>query len=175
MADIKIAYGTGKTSFTITLNSLASSATDGRQSTAVDNGTDKFLDALVQVKITLPSTGTPANDKRIYIYAYGTADPSGNSHPQEVTAAGAQATVGTSDAAYVMNSAGTPLRLIGTVGASHIISGSNGIIVSNPLSVAAAFGGRMPQEWGIVVRNYCGLTLHSSGNEAWYQGIYATA
>jgi hypothetical protein len=175
MADIKTAYGTGKQSLTITLNSLASSVTDGRQSTPVDNGTNKFLDALVQVKLTLPSTGSPANDKRVYVYAYGTTDPSGDSHPKEITAAGAQATIGTADAAYVLNSAGTPLRLIGSIAVPNIVSGSNGIIISNPMSVAAAFGGRLPQEWGIAVRNYCGLTLHSSGCEAWYQGVYATA
>jgi hypothetical protein len=43
------------------------------------------------------------------------------------------------------------------------------------MSVAGAFGGRLPPKWGIVVRNYCGVTWHSSGCSAWYQGVYATA
>lgn len=171
MADIKTAYGTGKVSLLGSV-SLSSSATAGKQSATIDNGSNKYLDALVQVQVTMPTSGSPANDKRLYVYAYGTADPSGNLQPKEVTAAGAQATIGGSEADYTMNNYGSPLRLIGSIALTHIISGSAGVVISNPMSVAAAFGGRLPQEWGIVARNYCGLTVTV---EAWYQGIYATA
>src|SRR3989304_5872418 len=72
MADIKKAYGTS-TAITITLASLAHSDNAGRESAAIDNGTDKFIDALVQIAIKL-AAGTPSADKAVYVYAYGSED-----------------------------------------------------------------------------------------------------
>ena len=40
--------------------------------------------------------------------------------------------------------------------------------------VAAAFGGLLPEKWGIVVVNYSGLAIGSSGASANYQGINST-
>jgi hypothetical protein len=72
-ADIKARYGTSNQAITITINSLASSATAGRASTAVDNSSNLFLDALVTVKISFPNLAV-ANDQAVYVYAYGTSD-----------------------------------------------------------------------------------------------------
>ena len=49
MAEIKSKYGTNNQAITITLNSLANGGK--RESAAVDNSANFFLDALVQVKI----------------------------------------------------------------------------------------------------------------------------
>ena len=175
MADIKTAYGATNQAITITLNSLASSATAARQSTVVDNTSNLFLDALVQVKVTLPTSGTISADQRAYIYAFGTADTSTPTYPAEVASASANSSVGASDAAYTMNASGSPLRLIGVLPIVTVNTSTNGVLVTEPMSVASAFGGRLPPKWGIVVRNYCGVTWHSSGCSAWYQGVYATA
>jgi hypothetical protein len=42
---------------------------------------------------------------------------------------------------------------------------------SNPLSVATAFGGNLPESWGIVVENQSGNTLDASVGSSWYQGV----
>jgi hypothetical protein len=63
MATQKQALG-ASAALTITLNSLASSATAARESTVVDNGTNLYMDALVTVIAKL-AAGSPANDKAV--------------------------------------------------------------------------------------------------------------
>lgn len=160
MADIKLAYGSS-TNLALTLASLASSATAARESTVVDNGTNKFLDALVQVHVKL-QTGTPANDKAVYVYAYGSED--GTNYTDNATGA---------DAALTMRDPSN-LRLIGMIACPD----SGGLTYkSAPMSVAAAFGGVLPRKWGIVVRNYTGVALSATeGDHAYrYTGVYQTA
>lgn len=160
MASIKQAFGTA-TAFTITLNSLASSGTAGRESTVVDNSTDLMLDALVEVRISYPNSA-PANDKAIYVFAYGSLD--GTNYPEGLTGA---------DAAYTfLGSAGaltTALRLIGTIPANQNTDKRYG-----PFPVAPAFGGILPVKWGIACLNYSGQTLAASNNAAQYRPVYAS-
>lgn len=158
MADVKTAYGTSNQAITITLNSLASSATAGRESTAVDNTTNKFRDALVSILATL-ATGTPADSKALFVYAYGTAD-GGSNYSDVVTG---------SDAAITLTDPPN-VRLIGVI---NTPTGSASY-VGGPFSVAAAFGGVLPDHWGIVVRNHSGVALETTGNSAHYQGVYDT-
>lgn len=171
----KTVYGTTAQAITCTLTSLASSATAGRQSTPVDNTTNLFLDAFVQVQMTIPTGGSVANDKCIYVYAYGTADTTTPNYGDERGVAGTQATIGASDAAYSMTDptvgGSPPLRLLGIIQVPVAPTGTNAVYTSAPMSVAQAFGGFLPAKWGIVVRNYCGITAHSSGCSAWYQGL----
>lgn len=156
-ADFKVKFGTS-TAFTLTLASLASSATGGRESTAVDNTTNLYVDALVYVKVKLQS-GSPANDKCIYVYAYGSED--GTNYTDNATG---------SDAAITLRDP-TNLRLIGIINCPD--SGALSY-KSSPMSVAGAFGGVMPRKWGIVLRNYTGIALDATeGNHAYsYTGIY---
>jgi hypothetical protein len=162
MADIKRAYGTA-TSFTITLNSLASSGTVGRESTVVDNSSVKMLDALVEATIAFPNSAA-ANEKAVYIFAYGSLD--GTNYPESLTGA---------DAGYTFQGAAgallTALRLIGVVPMNTNTTAGKRY---GPWAVAPAFGGLMPAKWGIAVLNYCGQTLHSSNNAAQYREVFAT-
>lgn len=177
MATIKPSYGTTKQAFTITLNSLASSATAGRQSTVVDNRTNLYMDALVQLAFQIATGGTAANDKAIYIYVFGTVNDTDNSFGAERGVAGTQATIGTSDAAYSMTDptvGGTPLVLAKVLSIPLAPTTTAGVYQTEPFSVAACFGGVLPAQWGIFVRNYTGQTLDSSGNSAWYQGVQYT-
>lgn len=159
MADRKLAYSSS-TSLTLTLASLASSATAGRESTAVDNGTNKYLDALVQVHAKL-QTGTPANDKAVYIYAYGSED--GSNYTDNATG---------SDAAITLRDP-TNLKLLGVIACPD-----SGALTykSHPMSVAEAFGGVLPRKWGIAVRNYTGVALSATeADHAYrYTGVYET-
>ena len=70
---IKMFYGAVQTMVSTALQSLASSATGGWQSAAVDNGTDLYLDALVQIVLDFANTA-PANSKQAFVYAYAALD-----------------------------------------------------------------------------------------------------
>ena len=155
MAVSKLTYATS-TAITITTDSLASSQTVGRASTAVNNETNLYLDALLSCVIPL-ATGTPANDQAIYVYAYGTTN--GTDFTEGVS--------GTDEAFTINNPTG--LKLIG------VIPTPTGGITYNggPWDVSAAFGGLLPEEWGIVVINYTGLAL-GTGTSWTYQGISVT-
>lgn len=157
MADLKLALA-ASSALTITLNSLASSATAGRESTVVDNGTNLYLDALVTVIAKL-AAGTPANDKAIYVYAYGSED--GTNYDDPATGA---------DAAITLRDP-TNLRLIGVINTPD----SGALSYKKTFSVAQAFGGILPRKWGIVVRNYTGVAFDSTGCSASYSGVYATS
>ena len=158
MADIKAKYGGSNQSITITINGLANDAR--RESAAIDNSTNCFLDALVQVKIATNTSADSTGDKSVYIYAYGTADDgtscSGN-------ATGSDAAFGT-DPQQVNN-----CRLLGIIYAPT----QNLIYESDPMSIACVFGGVLPQRWGIVVHNKTGQTLKTSDCSAFYQGLCA--
>ncbi len=152
--DIRTGYG-AKTDITITLNSLATSSTAGRESTAIDNTSNKFLDALVTVILKV-ATGTIANDKCAYVYAYA-----GDGVNLTDNATGSDAAVTFTDPKSFV--------LIGVVP----MPAQSATYEKVAMSVAQAFGGVLPPKWGIVVQNYCGINLDSSGNSASYVGVYA--
>jgi hypothetical protein len=156
MADIKSKYGTSGQSLAITINSLAD---DGkRESTAVDNATSCFFDALVQVKIATNTSADSTGDKCVYVYAYGTTD-GGTSYSGN--ASGSDGAFGT-DSQQLSN-----CRLIGVIYAPT----QNKVYESDAMSVASAFGGLLPQRWGIIVHNKTGQTLKGSDCSAFYQGL----
>lgn len=159
MSNIKEEFGSS-TGITCTLASLASSATVGRASAAVDNGTNKFIDALLTVAVKL-ATGSPANDKAVYVYGYASED--GSNYSGEASG---------SDAGYTQQ-APTNLVLIGRIECPA----SGALTYKGVFRVAPAFGGILPRKWGIVIRNYTGLALDSTeGNHIkTYTGIYYTS
>jgi len=156
VADIKQKFGTS-TAVTITLASLASSATGGRESTAIDNTTNLYLDALVYCQIKLQA-GSPGSDLSIYVYGYSSED--GTNYQDPVTG---------SDAAITLKDP-TNLRIIGVIPTPD----SGGLTYKAVFQVAHAFGGQMPRKWGIVVRNYTNVTLSATGGDhvISYTGIH---
>jgi len=160
MSDTKAKYGSSNQGITVTINSLANDAK--RESTAVDNSVNCFLDALVQVKIATNTAADSTGDKSVYVYTYGTTDGgaaySGN-------ASGSDAAFG-ADPQQLSN-----CKLIGVI----YTPTQNKIYESDPMSIASAFGGVLPQRWGIVVHNKTGQILKSSDCSALYQGTYAQA
>lgn len=136
-----MSYAGANTAVTITLASLASSATAGRESTIVSNSANLDVDHHVYAGFK-PQAGTPANDKGVYVFAYGTA---GTTHyPDNITGA---------DANLTPTSEGN-LALFGFVN----IATSNTRGAKFLGSAAALFGG-MPEKIGYFVRNFCGFTL----------------
>lgn len=160
MADIKVAYGSS-TSIDITLASLADSATVGRESTVVSNAANLFLDAHVSCKFKPQNSGSITAPSVIYVWAYASID-GGTTYTDTATG---------TDAACTINNP-NQLRLLGVVNVAAI----NTTYKAGPWSVAQAFGGKVPQRWGVIVVNDCGTALSSTegDHDLWYQGITST-
>ena len=155
MSDIKAKFGSAAQAFTITIASLANNAC--RSSVAIDNSTNLFLDALVSVKIKSAAASTSATGY-VNIYAYGSTD-TGTTYAEN----------GGLDSAITLTSPPN-VRLIGSL---NVVANAV-TYISEPMSVAAAFGGALPQYWGIMIENKTAATLDATGGShyAQYQGVY---
>lgn len=158
--DIKAQLGAAVAMTVTNLHSLASSATAGWQSAAVDNTTDEFLDTLVQIKLDFANTA-PANSKGVYVFAYGGIESGVYSNP----ASGNEGAITLLD--ITTNSQN--LRQIGFIPYTT----ADEVVESSPISVAAAFGGILPSYWGVVLINHSGAALAASGNAVKYLPVYA--
>lgn len=150
----KIQYGSNNQSISISLNGLG--GTSSRCSAAIDNSVNLFLDALVCVNLNSGSSANGYEDGQVLIYAYGTSD-GGSTYTDGMP--GTDSAVTPTDPSN--------LKLIG-----QLNSETSGQKKAGPFSVARAFGGILPEKWGIVVRNNAGNALGGPTNSAWYQGIY---
>jgi len=150
---IESKYGTNNQTITCTFTSLTNNSQ--RQSTAIDNTSNVFLDALVQIKIKSNASGTAATGA-VNVYAYGTSD-GGTDYSDGATG---------TDGSITLTSPPN-MRLIGVI---NVVANST-TYIGGPFSVAQAFGGRLPDHWGIVIENKTSATLDASVGSAWYQGI----
>ncbi len=57
------------------------------------------------------------------------------------------------------------------IGALNVVANA-ATYKSEPMSVAVAFGGVLPDHWGIAIENKTGGTLDASVGSAFFQGIY---
>lgn len=153
---------TYSTAQTVTIT-FTSSFTDGswRQSTAVDNGTNMYIDAHIGGSIQVGATPTAGGT--FDIYAYGTYD-------------GTNYTAGCSgsDSAYTADGEEDELMFLTSI---TVDATANENYVWGPVSVASAFGGVLPETWGIVVENNTGDTANATGtnNEVQFFGITYTS
>jgi hypothetical protein len=128
MTTATISYGTS-TSITLTLPA----ANAARESTAIDNTTNKFVDALVHVKFT---AGTVATNKQALVWVYGSED--GTNFDGAATG---------TDAAYTMRV--PDAFALGCV----IPTPTNSAVYQKTFSVAQLFGGVLPRKWGLVFQS----------------------
>jgi hypothetical protein len=160
MSDVKLAYQAEQTMTVTNLHSLASSATAGWQSAVVDNTSNLFLDALLQVVLDFANTA-PANSKAAYVFVYGGLDAV-YSNP----ASGSEGAITLLDVtANAQN-----LKIVGMIPYTT----QDEVAESSLFSVAAAFGGVLPPKWGVVIINHSGAALAASGNTVKYRGVYST-
>lgn len=165
MTTSRIKYGSPGT-VTITLASLAANNDPNfghaRQSTVIDNSSNIYQDILIGGKLT--TGATPADGALMFIWAFGSYD--GTSFP---------AGLGSSDA----NIDFSPDRLVAYLDLIQtiVVSGdANFTYFWGPVSLANAFGGALPQKWGIVVQNHdtingSSLDSSSSNHEVKYTPI----
>lgn len=161
MAETKIKYAAAAT-ITITLASLVTDASlvAGREATAIDNSSNLYDDAIVGGKVT---TGTTPTAGQIEIWAIGSYD--GTSYAGGATGSDATLTPqGSSKAA---------LRLLVVLPTT---STSNQLYTWGGISLAAAFGGTLPQKWSLFVVHNTAVNLNATGgnHEAKYTGVTYT-
>lgn len=141
-------YGAANT-LTITLASLPTDSTliAGRQSTVVDNTSDIAVDAMVGGKIT--TGNAPTANKQIEVWSFGSYD--GTSY-----SGGA----GSVDANFSPTGAKTLMQLLTIIPTDATTSHA---YTFGPFSIARAFGGTMPNKWGVYVVHNTGVNLNATG------------
>lgn len=155
MAIIESNYGSSGQAITCTFTSLANNAQ--RCSAAINNTSNLALDAFVFVQVKIGAVG--GNGPSVNVYAYGTAD-GGTTYSDGVPGTDSTVTLTTPP----------NMRLIGVINTTV----ASGTYYGGPFSVAAAFGGVLPDHWGIVVENKTGSgSLDASVGSAWYQNLLA--
>lgn len=155
MTELKESFGSS-TAMTITnLNSLGPSTTTGWQSAVVDNTSDKAIDVEVNVILNVDNT-PPVTYSRVYIYVYA----------------------GYYDGSvwkYTLNAAGTEGTIFLTKPSNFILVKTlaymtqNETLKSGGFFIAKAFGGKMPDAWGIIIVNDTTGTFEASGNAVTYK------
>ena len=152
---------------TITCTIAGLGGTLQRQSAAITNGSVSsidYTDCLVGIEIGTPASVAMATSPYVDVYAYGMMN--GTNYTGGCTG---------SDAAYA--SASYPLANLPKLGRLTFTSLSTGVILyGGPWSLAMAFGGNVPTQWGLVLDNELfstssGAYVVSTGS-AWYTGVY---
>lgn len=169
MAVTKTTYS-AETVMTVTnLNSLASSTTAGWSSGTVNNTTNLYLDALVQVMLD-PANTAPANDATFYLFVWGGED----SDEMPTTGAASGNTVGTEGA--LTFPAITGLQSLQYIAIPYT---AQDVAIKTPVfSVCSLLGlpfGCLPPYWGVALLNYSGAALAASGNAVKWRGVTLTS
>lgn len=153
MATITPSYAASAT-ITISPASLATSSTfvAGRESTVVDNSSNKYDDALFSGKVTVGTTPTINTQILVYVFA-----------PMDDTPTYPDVMDGT-DSAETITSAGVGRGFL-KLAASLDVDATTSDRVYNfgPVSVASLFGGIMPKFWSVFVAHNTGVNLNATG------------
>jgi hypothetical protein len=164
MATQTVNYGAAA-AITMDLANLASSSTfvAGRESSQIDNTTNKFVDALVFGRISVGTTPTANTSINVYVYA---GDVS--------LATTAVDVLDGSDSAETLTNVGILYGL--KLGASISVPAATSDVAYEvqPFSVAALFGGVMPKFWGLYVAHNTAVNLRNTAvntNSLSYAGI----
>jgi hypothetical protein len=124
---------------------VASSLTNGSYdltATVYDSTANKPTDVLFDYSASVPANST--GNKQIILYVQGSMD---NSFPPGPT--------GSTDTTH-----DTSMLILGSIPTN---GGANAETVRppKPLSIAAAFGGWLPQKWRVFIKNDCGVAITS--------------
>jgi hypothetical protein len=168
MATSSIDYTATGTALTCTVTSLAD---DGyRESAAVTNATNKYLSVLIGGSIQV---GTVTADGSIKVYAYASAD-GGTTYSGGLVGTDETITWGTTPSTSSVNGFNN-LFLLGIANVDDTDDDND--IEFGPFVLEAAFGGIVPEDWGIVIKNETGVAFHATGtnNTLHYSGIKATS
>lgn len=165
MATQTINYSSN-TAITMDLANLASSATwvAGRESTEVDNTSNKFVDAIVQGSVSVGTTPTANTVINVFVYA---SDTSLATTPLDV--------IDGVDSAETITNTGVLYSMFRLGAAINVLQTTSDIAYPiAPFSIAQLFGGVMPKYWGLFVAHNTGVNLRNNAvntNSFEYVGI----
>lgn len=164
MATLTINYS-ANTAITMDLANLGTSATfvAGRESSQIDNTTNKFVDAIVSGQVSVGTT--PTANTQINVYVWG-ADTS--------LATTALDVLDGTDSAETLTNVG--IRDALRLGASINVPANTSDVayVVLPFSVASLFGGILPKFWGLFVAHNTAVNLRNNAvntNSFEYVGV----
>lgn len=164
MATLTISYSSN-TAITMDLANLGTSATfvAGRESSQIDNTTNKFVDAIVSGQVSVGTT--PTANTQINVYVWG-ADTS--------LATTALDVLDGTDSAETLTNVGIrdALRLGASINVPAATSDVAYIVL--PFSVASLFGGILPKFWGLFVAHNTAVNLRNNAvntNSFEYVGV----
>lgn len=152
MADIKTAWGSSS-NLTITLASLASSSTHlaGRESTEVDNSSNKYLDFKLSGKITVGTS--PGANTEIRVYVVGLMDDS--TYPDVFDG---------TDSAETVTSAGVRDGFCKLAAGIFVdATTSDRVYYFDAGSIRALFNGVLPKKFVVFVAQNTGANLNATG------------
>lgn len=169
MATVLTTTYSANTAIGLDLSSLASSSTwiAGQESGQIDNTSNMYLDALVNVKgITGHASTANTVGQELRVYVWGS---------QESLATTAIDVLDGTTSAETMTATTTQnLRLAGT--AVAVVTTAALVYYIQPFSVAALFGGVMPKFWGLfVTHNFTGALGASNNSLFDYTGLKLTS
>ena len=150
MSDVKSNYPAAA-DVTITLANLASDTNllAGRESTAVDNSSNLYLDYLISGKITAGTSPTTA--RSIQVWAVGSWD--GSTWPDIFDG---------SDSTETITSANHKNSVCRFIAEMATDATSDRVYHFGPVSVASAFGGVMPKSFVVFVVHNTAVNLNST-------------
>jgi hypothetical protein len=164
MATATVNYASAA-AITMDCANLASSATfvAGRESSQIDNTTNKYVDALVFGRVSVGTTPTANTSIMVYVYA------------GDVSLATTAVDVldGTDSAETLTNIGQRDALRLGAV-VNVPATTSDVAYEVQPFSVASLFGGVMPKFWGLFVTHNTGANLRNTAvntDEFSYAGI----
>jgi hypothetical protein len=154
---------TDSNAITITLASMATSATNivGRESTAISNATNNYVDVLVSGQVMTGSATLTAGTIEVWLYAQLKVASSTPTYPSPVTG---------SDAAITfVNETKLAMVLLDAVSTNTT---ANTPYAIGPISVAELIG-EVPERWGVCVMHNTGQNLNATAGNHWlhYTGI----
>jgi hypothetical protein len=170
MATTNIAYS-ANTAITFDISSLGTSSTfvAGRESTEIDNTSNKYVDALVTVDGILGHASTaPTVGQEIRLYLWGSDTSLGTTAIDVLDGTDSAETLGHESVRDSLRLVAAPAVTVATAGLKYYIM---------PFSVASFFGGVMPKFWGLfLAHNHTGALAASQSGLFSYNGItYTTA
>lgn len=151
MSDIKLSY-VASSAVTITLASLATDANllAGRESTLVDNSSNKYLDYLLAG--TIMTGTTPTTAKEIRVYVVGIANDTTWPDVFDGT-----------DSAETVSDAGIRDSVCKLAAVIPTVATSDKAYWFGPVSVASLFGGVVPLKFVVFVTHNTAVNLNATG------------
>jgi hypothetical protein len=170
MTTSNVAYSSN-TTITIGLatSPLASSATfvAGRESNEVDNTTNKYIDAIVQGKVTVGTT--PTANTQIVVYVWGSNTSLATTALDVLDGTDSDETLTNTGILYTTLKPGAVISVTAAT--------SNITYPFAPFSVSSLLGGVLPKYWGLFIAHNTGVNLNATaGNHVFeYNGITYTS